>query len=128
MTGAIDQVGHILAVGAVNEKIEGFFDACQDLGLTGGQGVIIPKANEGDLMLREDVVETCAQGRFSVFTVDTVTEALEILTSKRACVADERAEHPPDTVLGVAVRRAGAFWRWANPGGSRGVPLRHEEN
>ncbi|MCH7962028.1 MAG: hypothetical protein IIC49_06800 [Planctomycetes bacterium] len=122
MTGAIDQMGHILAVGAVNEKIEGFFDVCLDLGLTGGQGVIIPRANAGDLMLREDVVETCLEGRFRVFAVDTITEALEILTSKRACDANERGEHPADTVLGVAVRRAGDFWRWSNPDGERGDP------
>ena len=122
MTGAIDQMGHILAVGAVNEKIEGFFDVCLDLGLTGGQGVIIPRANAGDLMLREDVVETCLEGRFRVFAVDTVMEALEILTSKRACDANERGEHPADTVLGVAVRRAGDFWRWSNPDGERGDP------
>ena len=50
MTGAIDQVGHVQPVGAVTEKIEGFFDTCQDLGLTGTQGVIIPQANRGDLI------------------------------------------------------------------------------
>lgn len=47
LSGAIDQVGNVLAIGGVNEKIEGFYDTCQDLGLIGGQGVIIPKANEG---------------------------------------------------------------------------------
>lgn len=57
--GAIDQVGHIQPVGAVTEKIEGFFDTCQALGLTGTQGVIIPQANRGDLMLRPDVVAAC---------------------------------------------------------------------
>lgn len=65
MTGAIDQVGHIQPIGAATEKIEGFFDACNDVGrLSGRQGVVIPKANVRDLMLREDVVEACATGRF----------------------------------------------------------------
>jgi len=80
MTGAIDQMGNVLAIGGVNEKIEGFYDTCHDLGLTGGQGVIIPKANDGDLMLRDEVVESCARGRFRVLAVETVQQALEILS------------------------------------------------
>ncbi|MHC4410816.1 MAG: hypothetical protein ACYS0F_17645, partial [Planctomycetota bacterium] len=57
ITGAIDQIGHVQAIGGVNEKIEGFFDTCVDMGLTGDQGVVIPTANAKDLMLRADVVE-----------------------------------------------------------------------
>ncbi|MFV1959586.1 MAG: AAA family ATPase, partial [Planctomycetota bacterium] len=69
MTGAIDQVGNILPIGAVNEKIDGFYDTCNDAGLTGTQGVIIPRHNVGDLMLRADVVEACREGRFRVYAV-----------------------------------------------------------
>lgn len=119
MTGAIDQMGHILAIGAVNEKIEGFFDTCRDLGLTGTQGVIIPAANAGDLMLREDVVEACAEGRFHVHAVDGVHEALALFTGLAAGQRDERSTYPPDSLLGIAVRRAREFWeKAARPSGA----------
>ncbi len=110
MTGAIDQMGHVLAVGAVNEKIEGFFDTCRDLGTIGTQGVIIPKANAGDLMLREDVVEACAAGEFHVYVVETVHEALELLTRMPPGVRDANGQYPKGTVLGVAVERAHEYW------------------
>ena len=78
ITGAIDQHGRIQAIGGVNEKIEGFYDAAAALGMSGAGGVIIPEANAGDLMLRPDVVEACAEGRFHVWAVSTVQEALEV--------------------------------------------------
>jgi predicted ATP-dependent protease len=109
-TGAIDQMGTILAVGAVNEKIEGFFDACRDVGLTGTQGVIIPASNAGDLMLREDVVEAAAAGRFHVWAVDTVHEALELLTGMPAGERNERGEYPEGSFLDLAVSRASEYW------------------
>ena len=84
VTGAIDQVGNILPIGVVNEKIEGFFDACRDGDLTGTQGVIIPEANAGDLMVREDVVDACREGSFRIFAVQTIHEALEVLTGMPA--------------------------------------------
>lgn len=110
ITGAIDQVGHILAIGAVNEKIEGFFDTCRDLGLTGTQGVIIPAANAGDLMLREDVVEACDAGRFHVYAVNTVQEALECLTLMPAGERDADGAYPVGTILGAALVRAWVYW------------------
>lgn len=110
MTGAIDQVGHILAIGAVNEKIEGFFDTCRDMGLTGTQGVIIPKANAGDLMLRHDVVEACARGDFRVHAVSTVHEALECLTGVPAGHRGADGWYPEGTILGAAVFRAWEYW------------------
>ncbi|MBI4718017.1 MAG: AAA family ATPase [Planctomycetes bacterium] len=110
MTGAIDQVGHILAIGAVNEKIEGFFETCRDMGLTGTQGVIIPQANAGDLMLRHDVVEACAAGNFTVYSVGTVHEALELLTGIPAGSRGPDGWYPEGTVLGRAVERAFEYW------------------
>jgi len=80
MTGAIDQFGHIQAIGGVNEKIEGFFDSCQFNGLTGEQGVIMPVANVSDLMLREDIVDACKSHQFHIYAVDHVLDALAILT------------------------------------------------
>jgi ATP-dependent Lon protease len=110
MTGAIDQVGNILAIGAVNEKIEGFFDVCRDIGLTGTQGVIIPQSNAGDLMLRPDVVEACGQGRFGVYAVRTVHEALSLLTSTPAGQRDGSGCYAEGTVLALAVQRAHEYW------------------
>lgn len=110
MTGAIDQVGNILGIGATNEKIEGFFDTCRETGLTGTQGVIIPRANARDLMLRLDVVEACAEGRFHIYAVDKFTEALELLTSVRAGERDSEGAYPDDSLLGIAVARAFEYW------------------
>ena len=109
MTGAIDQHGHIEAIGGVNEKIEGFFDTCRFFGLSGDQGVIIPRANAGDLMLRHDLVEACERGEFRVYSVETIHEALEILTG---VPAGERVagEYPEGSLLRVAVDRARGFW------------------
>ncbi len=80
VTGSVDQFGRVQAIGAVNDKIEGYFDICKGRGLTGRQGVIIPAANVVHLMLREDVVQAAAAGRFHVYAVATVDEALELLT------------------------------------------------
>ena len=113
MTGAIDQMGHILAVGAVNEKIEGFFDACRDLKDEARHGVIIPQSNAGDLMLREDVVEACADGRFAVYTVNTVHDALTLLTGKSTGVRNGKFGYPEGSMLGLAVKRAQDFWQKA---------------
>jgi ATP-dependent Lon protease len=110
ITGAIDQVGHIQAIGGVNEKIEGFYDTCRDIGLTGSQGVIIPRSNAGDLMLRPDVVDTCASGQFRVYAVERVHEALEILTGQPAGEWDEDGEYPEESLLGQAVMKAREDW------------------
>ncbi len=111
MTGAIDQLGHIQAVGGVNEKIEGFFDACKTMGLDGHQGVLIPRANAGDLMLREEVVQACGKGQFHVYAVSDVCEALEILTAMPAGDRDEDGNYPDGTLLNLAKCRAAEFWR-----------------
>ena len=113
MTGAIDQHGHIQPIGAATEKIEGFYDACVDAGLTGDQGVIIPRANRRDLMLREDVAAACAEGRFHVWSVETIQEALEIFTDMPAGSADAAGTYPEGTLLALATERATDFWRMA---------------
>ena len=84
ITGAINQNGLVQAIGGVNDKIEGFFDVCSAEGLTGDQGVVIPRANVRHLMLREDVVEAVAAGRFAVYAVSNVAEAIELLTGTPA--------------------------------------------
>ena len=84
LTGSINQYGEVQAIGGVNEKIEGFFRLCSTRALNGKQGVIIPKANVRNLMLKREVVEAVEAGRFRVYAVATVDECLEILTGKPA--------------------------------------------
>jgi predicted ATP-dependent protease len=84
ITGSINQHGGMQPIGGVNEKIEGFFDVCAMRGLTRHHGVIIPKANTLNLMLRDDVVEAVREGLFNVYAVETVDEAIEILTGMKA--------------------------------------------
>ncbi len=80
VTGSVNQHGEAQPIGGVNEKIEGFFDVCQARGLTGEQGVIIPISNVQHLMLRRDVVEAVKAGQFQVYAVETVDQAIELLT------------------------------------------------
>ena len=80
MTGSVNQKGELQPVGGVNEKIEGFFDACRIKGLDGHQGVILPKSNQDALMLRSDVVDAVRNGKFHVWAAERIEEALELLT------------------------------------------------
>jgi ATP-dependent Lon protease len=84
VTGSINQQGDIQAIGGVNEKIEGFFDVCRIKGLTGTQGVMMPESNVEDLMLREDVLDAVAAGKFHIWPVAKVEHGIEILTGKPA--------------------------------------------
>ena len=84
MTGSVNQHGKVQPIGGVNEKIEGYFDVCSSQGLTGEQGVIIPRSNMKHLMLRNDVVQAVKDGQFRVFAVSTVDEAIQILTGVAA--------------------------------------------
>ncbi len=105
VTGSVNQYGEIQPIGAVNEKIEGFFDVCNARGLTGEQGVIIPARNVRHLMLREDVVEAVRQGRFHIWAVSTVDEGIGILTGVEAGERDEKGAYPPDSVNGRFLAR-----------------------
>ncbi|MGA7965184.1 MAG: Lon protease family protein, partial [Gammaproteobacteria bacterium] len=86
VTGSVNQNGQIQAIGGVNEKIEGFFDCCKRLGPTKDQGVMIPATNVKDLMLRQDVVEAVKKKNFTIYSVKTIDEGIEILTGKKAGV------------------------------------------
>lgn len=84
ITGSISQSGQVQAIGGVNHKIEGFFRVCEAGGLTGKQGVVIPKANTLNLMLHPDIVAAVDQGKFNIYAVETVDQALELFTGKKA--------------------------------------------
>ncbi|MBV8802145.1 MAG: AAA family ATPase, partial [Gammaproteobacteria bacterium] len=84
VTGSIDQYGNVQAIGCLNEKIEGFYDICKLNGLTGEQGVVIPKSNLKNLMLRDDIVESAKNKKFFIYAVDSVDQALTLLTGQDA--------------------------------------------
>jgi ATP-dependent Lon protease len=84
VTGSVNQWGEVQAIGGVNEKIEGFYDVCRVVGLTGKQGVLIPAANVRHLILRSDVIKAVAEGKFHIYPVKTVDEGIAILTGRIA--------------------------------------------
>ncbi|MFM2004550.1 MAG: hypothetical protein RLZZ09_205, partial [Pseudomonadota bacterium] len=100
ITGSVNQLGLVQPIGGVNEKIEGFFDVCRESGLTGRQGVIIPRANQANLMLRDDLVAEAAAGRFQVHAVSTVDETLALLLDTAAGERDDSGEFPAGSVNG----------------------------
>jgi len=105
VTGSVNQLGAVQPIGRVNEKIEGFFDVCRARGLAGAQGVMIPAANVGNLMLRRDVVQAAAEGRFSVWAASTVDEAIELLTGVAAGMQLPDGGWPAGSVNGLVARR-----------------------
>lgn len=105
ITGSINQKGEMQAIGGVNEKAEGFYAVCKALGLTGDQGVVIPRENVKHLMLKEEVVKAVAAGRFHVYAVSTVDEAAEILTGRPAGDLLQDGAFPPDTLNGMVSNR-----------------------
>lgn len=109
VTGSMDQRGQVQAIGEVNEKIEGFFDVCVSQGLTGDQGVIIPEANVDNLMLRREVVEAVRDGKFHVFSVKTVDEAMAVLTGREVGTRDRYEPYPEGTVNARVDKRLAAF-------------------
>ncbi|WP_421042702.1 MULTISPECIES: Lon protease family protein [unclassified Paraburkholderia] len=109
VTGSVNQQGEVQAIGGVNEKIEGFFDLCRARGLSGEQGVVIPQANVRHLMLREDVVEAAAGGRFQVYAVGSVDDALGLLTGLAAGSSDAEGNFPDGTVNACVCAKLAAF-------------------
>ena len=98
VTGSVNQFGEIQPIGGANEKIEGFFDVCKHRGLTGEQGVIIPRTNVTSLMLREDILQAVDEGKFHIYAVDTVDDGIEILTGMKAGKPNAKGEYPRGTV------------------------------
>jgi lon-related putative ATP-dependent protease len=98
VTGSMNQHGQVQAIGGVNEKIEGFFDVCSERGLSGEHGVIIPNSNVRHLMLRADVVEAVATGKFHIYGVDTVDDALTLLAQRPAGGRDASGRFPDGSI------------------------------
>jgi lon-related putative ATP-dependent protease len=110
VTGSINQHGQVQAIGGVNEKIEGFFDICNARGLTGRQGVVIPAANVGHLMLRSDVRAAAAEGLFRVHAVSHADQVISLLTGMPAGSPDANGLYPQDSCNGRIQLR---LFEWA---------------
>jgi len=98
VTGSVNQKGEIQPIGGVNYKIEGFFDVCKARGLTGKQGVLIPRLNVESLMLRKDVVDAVAKGKFHIYPVETIDQGLEVLTGEVAGESDADGKFPEGSI------------------------------
>jgi lon-related putative ATP-dependent protease len=121
VTGSVNQHGDVQAIGGVNEKIEGFFDICRARGLTGTQGVLIPKSNVQHLMLRQDVLDACAAGKFSVFPIATIDEGIALLTGRPAGFRDESGEFADDSVNRLVEERLKTYARIRQSFGQRSL-------
>lgn len=109
ITGSVNQLGEVQAIGGVNEKIEGFFDICQSRGLKKGQGVLIPASNIKHLMLREDVVKAAGKGMFNIYPVENIDQGLEILTGLPAGIRDAKGQYPEGSLNGAVEARLRGF-------------------
>ncbi|ELZ1260639.1 AAA family ATPase [Vibrio fluvialis] len=109
ITGSMNQFGESQPIGGVNEKIEGFFDVCGIKGRHNTQGVIIPRSNTHNLMLRADIVKAVEKGEFHIWAIDHVIEAIEIFTGKPAGVATDDGSYPVDTIFGLAQAKLNAL-------------------
>ena len=119
VTGSVNQNGEVQAIGGVNEKIEGFFDVCRTRGLTGEQGVLIPKSNVQHLMLREDIVEAAREGKFAIHSVEHISQGIEILTGVKAGERGPDGEFPAGTINRLVEEKLRAFAERARAFGSR---------
>lgn len=109
VTGSVNQLGEVQAIGGVNEKIEGYYDLCKARGLTGDQGVMIPIANVKHLMLRHDVVKAVEQGEFAIYPIATIDEGIEVLTGLPAGQADEEGVYPEGSINRLVADRLAAM-------------------
>jgi lon-related putative ATP-dependent protease len=100
VTGSVNQKGEIQAIGGVNQKVEGFFDVCKTKGLAGNQGVLIPKANVKNLMIKKEVIDAVKNKQFHIYPVATVEEGIAILTGKPVGKPDQEGNYPEDTIFG----------------------------
>jgi predicted ATP-dependent protease len=98
VTGSVNQNGEIQAIGGINQKIEGFFDVCRLKGLSGDQGVLMPRSNLRNLMLRPDVVTAVQEGKFHIHAVSTIDEGIEVLTGIAAGARDDDGRYPEGSV------------------------------
>jgi predicted ATP-dependent protease len=122
VTGSINQKGEVQAIGGINEKIEGFFDLCRERDLDGSQGVLMPRSNVQNLMLREEVAEAVRQQQFHVWAVDHVDQGIEVLTGVAAGAPGEDGHFAEGSVNSLVEKRLGEFAESLRRERRRGAP------
>ncbi len=120
VTGSVNQLGQVQAIGGVNEKIEGYFDVCRQIGLTGDQGVLIPESNVRHLMLRQEVVDAVADGRFQVYPIASIDQGIEVLTGHPAGDRDADGQFADGTINRLVEDRLTGFARAAKSFAAQG--------
>ncbi|MDN5565571.1 MAG: AAA family ATPase [Psychrobacter sp.] len=105
ITGSMNQLGEVQAVGGINAKIAGFFDACREQGLTGEQGVVIPMANVKQLMLRDDIIEAVDAEQFYIYGVNTLSQALTLMTGLPIDIMTKKGRYRKETLFGKVLER-----------------------
>jgi lon-related putative ATP-dependent protease len=116
ITGSINQHGEVQSIGGVNEKIEGFYQLCKDTGLTGSQGVIIPMTNVINLMLSQEIITAVEQGDFSIYAVETIDDAIELLMATIAGKMSRTGRYPRKSIHGLVLDKLAAFADLLNGG------------
>lgn len=109
ITGSMNQLGEAQAVGGINAKISGFFDACREKGLTGNQGVIVPRSNLNQLMLKDNIIKAVDDGKFHIYAVDHINEALSLLTGMAIDDKNKNGEFKKTTLFGKIAKRL-SYW------------------
>lgn len=105
VTGSVNQLGELQPIGGVNEKIEAVFRVCQERGLSGEEGVMIPRSNIKNLMLAEDVIESVREGKFNIYAVSNVDEGIEVLTGVPAGQLNKDGSWAADSINDRVQRR-----------------------
>ena len=105
VTGSVNQKGDVQAIGGVNYKIEGFYEICKEKGLNEKQGVLIPRSNVQNLMLKEEIVEAIREGKFHIYSVENVKQGIEILTGVKAGEKGTDGKYPENTIYGMVDKR-----------------------
>jgi predicted ATP-dependent protease len=121
VTGSVDQFGDVQAIGGANEKIEGFYRVCKAVGLTGSQGVLVPRANVANLMLDPEIVDAVARGVFHIYPIDNIDHGIELLTGVRAGSIDE-----PGTINYLVDQRLQKISTWMRDRGDRETRIVHD--
>lgn len=127
VTGSVNQLGEIQPIGGVNEKIEGFFESCKKRGLSGKQGVLIPAKNIKHLGLKREVIAAVESGKFTIYGVNKIEEALEVLTGVPAGELTAEGQYPPQSIFGRVTKRLNDMARIAAEWGERGTQIASEK-
>ncbi len=115
VTGSVNQMGDIQPVGGINEKIAGFFSICQKMGLSGKQGVVIPKQNVKSLILPDSIVAAIKEGKFHIYPISTIDEGMEILTLRPSGERNQKGNFPQNTLNRIIEDRLRKLYELSKP-------------